>query len=279
MVEAYYCYARWGAKAKINQLEAKYPELLTSILQQQQVEFNRFDSIEKVTQTLISKTKSKTTNTGLSDILDLASLLQAAHAISSTIELEPLLANILQIILTNAGAQKAILLIPEIDQWYLRAIAELTTDGRIETDTNSQLLTTESPVPIRLIQYVKNTQSVVLINKGKTDVAGIIEGYLLTYQPQSVLCMPLLHQGDLVAILYLEHPTTKGVFTTERQTIIQFLCAQAAIALENAQLYELTQQALRDLQQALRDLQQAQLQIVQSEKNVCIRKFTFWYRP
>ncbi|MGD1805960.1 trifunctional serine/threonine-protein kinase/ATP-binding protein/sensor histidine kinase [Dapis sp. BLCC M126] len=265
MQEAYYCYARWGAKAKINQLEEKYPQLLTPILQQQQVE-NPLDSIQRVTQRQTSKTKTQTTRTGLSNALDLASILEAAQAISSIIELEPLLGNILQIILTNAGAQKAVLLIPEIDQWQLRAIAQLAIDGTIETDTHSQPLTTDIPVPIRLIQYVKNTQSVVLIDEAQTEITGILEGYLLQYQPQSVLCVPLLHQGHLVAILYLEHPTTKGIFTTERQTIIQFLCAQAAIALENAQLYELTQQALRDLQQALRDLQQAQLQIVQSEK-------------
>ncbi|OZH51235.1 serine/threonine protein kinase [Hydrocoleum sp. CS-953] len=259
MQEAYYCYARWEAKAKINQLEAKYRQLLTPILQQQQVELNPLDSIEWVTQTLTSKTNTQTTSTGLSDTLDLAAILQAAQAISSIIELEPLLGNILQIILTNAGAQKAVLLITESERWQLRAIAQLTTDGTIETDTYSQPLTIQSPVPIRLIQYVKNTQSVVLINESKTEITGILEGYLLTYQPQSVFCVPLLHQGDLVAILYLEHPTTKGVFTTQRQTIIEFLCAQAAIALKNAQLYE-------QAQQALRDLQKAQLQIVQSEK-------------
>ena len=259
MVEAYYCYARWGAKAKIDQLEAKYPQLLTPIRQQQQVGFNPFDSIEQVTKTLISQTTTKTSTTGLSDTLDLAAILKAAQAISSIIELEPLLANILQIILTNAGAQKAVLLIPEIDQWHLQAIAQLTTDGTIETDTKSQPLTNESPVPTHLIQYVKNTQEVILINETKTEITGILEGYLLTYQPQSVLCVPLLYQADLVGILYLEHPTTKGVFTTERQTIIQFLSAQAAIALQNAKLYE-------QAQVALRDLQKAQLQIVQSEK-------------
>ncbi|MGD1712898.1 AAA family ATPase [Dapis sp. BLCC M172] len=203
MQEAYYCYARWEAKAKINQLEAKYPQLLTPILQQQQVELNPLDSIEWVTQTLTSKTNTQTTSTGLSDTLDLAAILQAAQAISSIIELETLLGNILQIILTNAGAQKAVLLITESERWQLRAIAQLKTDGTIETDTYSQPLNTQSPVPIRLIQYVKNTQSVVLINESKTEITGILEGYLLTYQPQSVFCVPLLHQGDLVAILYL----------------------------------------------------------------------------
>jgi predicted ATPase/signal transduction histidine kinase len=257
MQEAYYCYARWGAKAKTNQLEAQYPQLLTPILRPRQVEFNAW---ENFTQTVHFNTVSQTSSsTGVSQTLDLASILQATQAISSTIELDQILKDIVQIILTNAGAQKTALLIHQAEQWEIQAMAEIATDGTVEISTNSLPLTTESPVPMRLIQYVKNTQESVAINDGKTEIPGILPGYLLEYQPQSILCVPLLNQGKLVAILYLEHPTTKGVFTTYRQTIVQFLSTQAAISLQNAQLYH-------QAQQALRDLKQAQLQLVQSEK-------------
>ena len=259
MQEAYYCYAHWGAKAKTDQLEAKYPQLLFPILQKQGLELNSRNSLENVTQTLVSNTHTKDSSTGLSDTLDLASLLQAAQALSRTIELDRLLADISQIILTNAGAQKAALLIPQAEQWQLRAMAALASDGTIATNTQPQPLSAESPVPFRLIQYVKNTREPVLIDRAKTDISSILEGYLLERQPQSVLCFPLLDRGKLVAILYLEHPTVKGVFTRDRQNIVKFLCAQAAISLQNAQLYERAQQALLNLQQA-------QLQLVQSEK-------------
>jgi GAF domain-containing protein len=32
--KAYYCYARWGAAAKIDDLEQRYPQLISSIIQQ-----------------------------------------------------------------------------------------------------------------------------------------------------------------------------------------------------------------------------------------------------
>jgi len=254
MQKAYYCYARWGAKAKTDQLEAKYPQLLAPIIQKQKIEFNALDTLESLTQT-----HAKTSTTQISDTLDLASILQAAQTLSSTIELDQLLDDIVRIVLTNAGAQKAVLLIPQAEQWQIVAIAQLTEDGIVESSRRSQLLTAESSVPIHVIQYVKNTRKPVLIDEGKTEISGIIEGYLLKYQPQSVLCVPLLNQGQLVAIVYLEHPTTKGVFTPDRLTIIQFLCAQAAVSLQNAQLYDQSQQALKDLQLA-------QMQLVHSEK-------------
>ena len=260
MQEAYYCYVRWGAKAKTAHLEANYPELLTPILQKQRVELNSIDRLTSLTQTLTTTFQSQTSSSSsISDALDFAAILQAAQKLSSTIDLEQLLGDIAKIILTNAGAQKIALLMPDGEQWQLQATAEQVGQGNINTQTLIHLLTAESPVPIRLIQYVKNTQEPVLISEAKTEISGILEGYLLKYQPQSVLCVPLLNQGNLVAIAYLEHPTTKGVFTPNRQTIIEFLCAQAAVALQNAQLY---QQA----QTALTDLQQAQLQLVQSEK-------------
>ncbi|NEP12635.1 MAG: GAF domain-containing protein, partial [Symploca sp. SIO2C1] len=263
--EAYYCYARWGAKAKTNQLEETYPQLLSSILQQQRVELNTLNSLDSVTQSFTSITQTKNSTTQLSDILDLASILQAAQTLCSTIEFNQLLGNIVEIILINAGGQKAVLLIPQDNQWQLQAMTKITSDGIIETTTRSQYISPESAVPIRLIQYVQHIQEPVLINEGQTEISGILEGYLLNYQPQSVLCVPLLNQEQLLAILYLEHATTKGVFTPNRVTIIQFLCTQAAISLQNAQLYY-------QAQEAIHDLEQAQLQLVQSEKMSALRK-------
>ena len=256
MQEAYYCYIRWGAKAKTEQLEEKYPQLLTPILPQQGVEMNIMN-IESLDQTLVSSTYSKSRSTRISDTLDFASLFQAAQTLSSTIDLDRLLTDISRIILTNAGAQKTVLLIPQTDQWQLRAIAQLTTDGTVESSTFCQPLTPDSPVPIRAIQYVKNTHETLLIDEATTQMSNLFEG--CKHRPQSVLCQPLLNQGNLIAIVYLEHSTTKSVFTPHRQSIVKFLCTQAAISLHNAQLYD-------QAQQALRDLKQAQLQIVQSEK-------------
>ncbi|NEP14195.1 MAG: AAA family ATPase [Symploca sp. SIO2C1] len=261
MQEAYYCYACWGAKAKAKQLEEKYPQLLSSILQQQRAEFITLKSLDSLTQklTVSTQTPNRNSSSTISELLDFTSILQAAHTLSRTIELDQLLEDIVRIVITNAGAQKAVLLIPQAEQWQLLSVAQLTEDGIVETSRRSELITAEISVPIRVIQYVKNTRGPVLIDEGKTEISGILEGYLLKHQPKSVLCLPLLNQGQLVAIVYLEHPTTKAIFTPNRLTVIQFLCAQAAVSLQNAQLYDQSQQALQELKQA-------QLQLVQSEK-------------
>ncbi|HEY9660845.1 MAG TPA: histidine kinase, partial [Allocoleopsis sp.] len=50
-------------------------------------------------------------------------------------------------------------------------------------------------------------------------------------------CLPLLNQSKLVGVLYLENQLASGAFTPERTQVLSLLSTQAAIAIENANLY------------------------------------------
>ncbi|MEH2401180.1 ATP-binding sensor histidine kinase [Nostoc sp.] len=257
LIEAYYAYSRWGAKAKITDLEQRYPQLLQVILQQQRLNLNPQETLG-FHETFSSTRTNTTGSTNIYDVLDFTSALKAAQAISSSLELDTLIASLTRIILENSGAKKAVLLLPQENTWQVRAIT-LIHHQKIQTILDPQLLDTCQDIPIKIINYVKHTQESIVINNCQTDIPGVIEEYMLEYQPKSILCTPIINQGHLIGILYLENKLTSEVFTNERLQVINLLSSQAAISLENARLY---QQA----GQALQDLQQAQLQIVQSEK-------------
>ena len=61
--------------------------------------------------------------------------------------------------------------------------------------------------------------------------------YIAKYNVRSVLCLPLINQGKLIGILYLENNLTPHVFTPDRVTVLKLLASQAAISLENTGLY------------------------------------------
>ncbi|MBD2493498.1 ATP-binding sensor histidine kinase [Nostoc sp. FACHB-280] len=262
MQEAYYCYARWGAKAKIDDLEICYPHLLQPILQQQKLSFNPLETITS-RGTSASIHTSTTGSTNISDALDFTSVLKAAQNISSSIQLDELIASLTQIILENSGAKKSVLILAESDTLKVRAITFIDqknhSQNQIQTILESQSIAVCKTIPKRIINYVKNTHETVVINNCQTDIPGVMDQYLLDHQPKSILCTPIINQGNLIGILYLENKLTSSVFTNERLQVINLLSSQAAIALENARLYQQSQQALQDLQQA-------QLQIIQSEK-------------
>ncbi|OKH41240.1 serine/threonine protein kinase [Calothrix sp. HK-06] len=265
MQEAYYCYAKWGAKGKIDDLEKRYPQLLKLILQQRQFTLNPWETIANIPfpRTSSSANTSTASSTSISDALDFTSILKAAQTISSSIELDQLVTSLTKIILENSGAKKSVLILPQENTWQIRAITSVnyqdSSQGEIETIFNPQLLDICQDIPRKVINYVKNTQKYLVINNCQTDIPGVIGRYILDYQPKSILCTPIINQGHLVGILYLENKLTSGVFTQERLQVINLISSQAAISLENARLYQQSQQALQNLQQA-------QLQIVQSEK-------------
>ncbi|MBO3459600.1 trifunctional serine/threonine-protein kinase/ATP-binding protein/sensor histidine kinase [Aetokthonos hydrillicola Thurmond2011] len=283
MQEAYYCYARWGAKAKIDALLKHYPQLLQHILQQQQINLNPLETIA-FDQTLLSTRTSSNSSSSIADLLDFTSVLKASQAISSSLQIDQLITSLTHIILENSGAKKSILILPQAQQtadpfreisdhtWEVKAITLLKNE-EMETILTPQSLEDCQDIPTQIINYVKNTQKTVVIDNCKTDIPGVIDKYMLEHQPQSVLCAPIINQRNLVGIIYLENQLTAGVFTSARLSVIHLLSSQAAISLENARLYQESQdkaqqlyQKTTQLEQTLQHLQQTQLQLVQSEK-------------
>ncbi|AFZ06422.1 multi-sensor signal transduction multi-kinase [Oscillatoria nigro-viridis PCC 7112] len=257
MQEAYYCYARWGALAKVEDLEKRYPQLLVPILNQPKLRFNPLETLATISH---SSQTSSNSSTSISDALDFASIVQAAQALSSKIQIDELLGTLNQIILKTSGAETCALLLPHQDEWQIRAITHINPDNELPTTLlQTQPIEGSAVIPLKLVYYVKHTLETVVIEGGKTDIPGLMNGCTLEYQSQSMLCTPIVDRGNLVAILYLEHSSTKGVFTRDRLLVLNFLCTQAAISLENARLY---QQA----QDYAHQVEQSQLQLVQSEK-------------
>ncbi|WP_445626396.1 ATP-binding protein [Nostoc sp. DSM 114167] len=233
MQEAYYCYAKWGAKAKVADLEKRYPQLLAPILQQTRSTFSINETIFALgTVTSISST---TSSSSVSDILDLKAILKVSHTISSEIELEKLLASLLRIVIENAGADKCVLMLLRDSRLLIKGSMILGTEPVVL----QKIPVEESQdIPQKLIYKVlHNSQTIVLLD-ATADSTLANDPYIIRQQPKSILCSPILHQGKLRGILYLENNLATGAFTSDRIELLNLICAQAAISLENARLYE-----------------------------------------
>ncbi|OUL20156.1 histidine kinase [Nostoc sp. RF31YmG] len=254
LINAYYCYARWGATAKVKQLEQRYPQFLIPILQPDSILFScdlTIPVMESVT--TYNENTSETTkysSNGISAVLDLATVLKSFQMLSSEIHLEKLLSTLLQVVLENAGADKCALLLNKED----RLVIEATIATEKPIVLQSVPLEKSQELPSLLINSVKRTlQSSVLIDAA-TDPLLLADPYILRQQPKSILCTPIMHQGKLLGILYLENNLTTGAFTSDRVEILNLLCTQAAISLENAHLYQRSQIYSKQLELSLEEL-------------------------
>jgi len=222
MKEAHYCYDRWGAVAKVKNLEKRYPQF--------------FPKSSRAASTSIPIT-AETISNPFHTAFDLAAVMKASQAISREIELKQLLRLLMQTLIENAGAQTGYLILENSGKWLIEAACELNADENACATQVLQSIPIAEQLPESIIQYVIRTLKPVTLNDATREGAFINEPYIQQNQPQSVFCLPLLNQAKLVGVLYLENQLATGVFTPERSQVLQLLSTQAAIAIENANLY------------------------------------------
>lgn len=269
--QAYLCYDRWGAKAKTQRLIQTYPQFFST-------------PVREAFLTHIRSTIAGTRTNTPTDTLDFASILKASQALGSEIVLDRLLAQMMQIILENAAAQRGILILDREGTWQVEAEVTLEPD-RVQVLQSQPLdRLPASTLPQSILTYTIHTRKAIVLDRAAEGSDFARDEYFQSVSPQSLLCMPLLHQGKLLGLLYLEHAASVGLFSRDRLEVLQLLTAQAAIALENALLYanlsqanitleqkvqqrtEEIHQKNSDLEKTLTNLKQTQAQLIQAEK-------------
>ncbi|MBW4513156.1 MAG: AAA family ATPase [Scytonematopsis contorta HA4267-MV1] len=244
LTEAYYAYFHWGALAKVKDLENRFPNLLAHIKSSEQTNSDTNIKVNKVT----TGNAISNSTTG-SEALDLATVMAASQAMSKEINLESLLSTLMRVAIENAGASKGALVLYDKGNLTLKAIA-LSKTGTQTQEIIVNLLPSVAidpeEIPTSIINYVVHTQVILLLDDATTETNFYNDSYIIRQQPKSVLCIPILKQGKLISILYLENNLTVKAFTPDRVEILKLLSSQAAISLENARIYNTLEQKVKE---------------------------------
>ena len=92
-------------------------------------------------------------------------------------------------------------------------------------------------MPETMVRYVTRTRETVILEDATQPNLFSGDEYLSREPPRSMLCLPLVRQGTLSGLLYLENSLTSHAFTPARTAVLELLASQAAISLENTRLY------------------------------------------
>ena len=223
--EARYLYELWGAHEKVKELDERYDDNLLKAIKQE----------TQKSRTRSTETTQSTGNSGASEAMDLGTVIKAIRAISGKLDRKLLLSELMKIIIENAGAHKGALIL-KIDGEY-RIEASINLDKNENVDTGySRLLENSAELARGLVRYVLRTGNTKIIQSGEAN--NFEDEYFEEFETVSVLCMPIRHQNLITGALYLENNLTQGAFTEERIELLEILLAQAAISLENAQVYD-----------------------------------------
>ena len=252
MNRAYYAWARWGAKAKTEQLEVEYPHLLN------QISKNEVD--------LGVSIRTSSTNTETSVGMDLDTVMKFAHTLSSELSLSGVLDKLLSTVMENAGAQRTLLLLKDssdasnhLSHWLI--VGECRMDNQTRQILHNVPLREYYEIPKTLLQYVIKIKRPIALDDARDTYQSFYDDpyFIRDRGQQSVLCQPVLSKGKLMGLLYLENKLATHVFHQSRQQLMQMMAAQAAISIENANLYEHLEDKVRE---RTNELKQAQAQLL-----------------
>jgi predicted ATPase/signal transduction histidine kinase len=218
VLEARYCYQRWGADGKVAQLDHLHPHLKREPLS------------STPTSTILAR----------AELLDLATVSKVSQAVSGEMVLERLIDSLMRAAIEHAGAARGLLIRPREDQLLIEA--EATTGGNDVTVHPRDAAVSAAVLPASIVHYVVRTRESVILDDASVENPFSADLYVRQHHARSVLCLPLINRGKLISVLYLENNLTPHVFSQARVTVLKLLASQAAISLENARLYRDAQQ-------------------------------------
>lgn len=206
-------FMRWGAQGKVRQLEALNPQIVRP-----SQPYSVVNSMEAPV-----------------DHLDLATVIKVSQAISSEIVLDDLIQTVMRTAIEHAGADRGLLIVATESAFQTEA--EAATDAGVISVNLEKSTVHSGALPVSMFQYVMRTHENVIIHDANSRHDFSADRYFLERRTQSVACMPLLHQGKPIALLYLENKLASHVFTASRVAVLKLLASQAAISFENSRLY------------------------------------------
>ena len=214
LVRAYEAYGQWGATVKVASLVSEFPMYIKSAR-------TAFETTPSLPITRLHETA--TTSKKAISAFDLPAVLRACQALSGETSTEKLLGLIVSSLIQCAGATRAVLLSLDANK-----------HPHIEIDSDQEM----HDLPHEAVQYVIRSQEVLVADSGGNHAKVQNDPYLQRVQPKAMMCDPIVLQGQIKGVIYLENIYTSDVFSADKLVSVRLLATQALISLENAQLLE-----------------------------------------
>lgn len=225
--EAAYGYRRWGARSIAQFLESRYAIALPE---------------ESASPSVATRHTSLDAGRLLESGLEIGTVVKAAQAVAREVRLSDLLSQLTQIVMANAGADRAVILLPHGGELVVQSEG---TVGGVQV-MQAIPLSAFPEIAVTLVNYVVRTREPVVLGDAHQAGPFRLDPHLRSSGVRSVLCAPLLSRGALAGVLYLENSLTADAFTPDRTELLQLLSGQFAISIENSLAYGMLEEKVRE---------------------------------
>ncbi|KAI8640598.1 hypothetical protein BD408DRAFT_347795 [Parasitella parasitica] len=252
--EAIASYRHMGLFGKSNTLEAKYKSLFEKFIKPEQakeacIQTETFQTIvkrESISDLTVPEPYSADTFNSQAnsindtspeetlltlDVVDLASILKSSQVISSEMNFELLMKQMLGIILENSGAESGVIIVKENTSFLIVGCGSQTNGCEIFNKPRSLSEEADSIIT-RVSHYAIHAQESMFI----VDVQQDSRFSDCTTLAKSCICTPIIHKAAIVGCIYIEGAV--GSLTCRHEVVLRLLSQQIGISVTNALLFK-----------------------------------------
>ena len=173
----------------------------------------------------------------------LGALMGVGRAINSSLGLKRVLEEVMDTLIELMRAERGFLMLRNSDSGELsvriaRGIAHVNLDEE------------SFKVSRTIVTRVAESGEPILTTNAQNDPRFNSQMSIAAFQLRSILCAPLKIKNELIGVIYVDNRARSGIFQESELGLIKAFADQAAVAIDNAQLFENLQASNRELQDA-----------------------------
>lgn len=170
---------------------------------------------------------------------DLLALADIGQVVNSSLELNDVLRIVMDTIIRLTGAERGFLMLRDNDE-----------DLSIRVARNweqESLNPSEFAISHTVINRVAERGQPVVTTNAQEDPRFGGEDSIIAYSLRSILCVPLKVKDVLTGVIYADNRIRTGLFTEAERDLLSAFANQAAVAIENARLFESVRRTLDEV--------------------------------
>lgn len=178
----------------------------------------------------------------------LMGLVDTGQVVNSTLDLADVLRYVMDTIVRLTGAERGFLMLRDRQKPDAPLTVQVARNWEMESINASETAISQSVIN----RVVSDGQPVISTNAQEDPRFGGQES-IIAYNLRSILCVPLKLKDDITGVVYADNRIRTGIFTEAKKNLLLAFANQAAVAIENARLFDSVRRTLAEVTE-LKDL-------------------------
>ena len=178
----------------------------------------------------------------------LQKLVETGHVINSSLGLEQVLDEVMDSVIVLVQAERGFLMLHENGELKVR-VARGIDNVDLEDDAFA--------ISRTIVNQVVSSGESVLTTNAQEDPRFGMEASVVSLQLRSILCVPMRLKDEIIGVMFVDNRIHTGLFKESDLDLLSAFADQAAMAINNARLFDDLQVANKNLEAAYNELETA----------------------